>query len=213
MFLSISAHTYISLPAQNEDQLRSQAQDDGVDTEGDKDDIISRLAAKRKQEDNDDEDNGGMGGKKMKILGNGKNPGSSSSSSSSSALTNHKSNDSNNSIVIRSKQRIVVDNLPANMHSMSEAQLRSVCAANGILHLISKTDTKSDILNILENDIYDRNDPITRKDQEKADRLNSKNDKKENSGRAKGKNRRKKNDDDSENDGDSDYEEIEIEDE
>ena len=62
---------------QNEDQLRRQAEDGGIDTEGDKDDLISRIAAvKRKaEEDEDDENEGGGRGsdskdKKMKISGN-----------------------------------------------------------------------------------------------------------------------------------------------
>jgi hypothetical protein len=43
------------------------------------------------------------------------------------------------------------------MHSLSAEQLRSVCAANGLLHLLPKNKanvTKYDILRILERELY-----------------------------------------------------------
>lgn len=139
-----------STNSQNEDQLRRQAGDQGMDTNGDKDALISRIVAeKRKKDDDDDDDEGGRGkgGKKMKMLCD------SSSSSSSSALT--KIEQKGNALVVRGKAKMSVDSLPSNMHGMSAPQLRSVCASNGLLHLIPKDATKYEILSIIEAECYD----------------------------------------------------------
>jgi hypothetical protein len=122
----------------NEEQLRHQALDSGLDIEGDKDDLISRIAENKRQA----EDSTGKA-KKMKLLGN-----SSSASSSSS------SNKDSNAIVLSKKVKLSADSLPSNMHTMSAPQLRSVCAANGLLHLIDKNASKSDILEMIENELY-----------------------------------------------------------
>lgn len=134
---------------QNEDQLRRQASDQGMDTAGDKDDLISRIVAekRKKGDDDDDDDEGrrGKGGKKMKMLCD--------SSSSSSALT--KISQKGNALVVRGKSKISIDSLPSNIHGMSAPQLRSVCASNGLLHLLPKDATKSEILSIIEAECYD----------------------------------------------------------
>ena len=60
-------------------------------------------------------------------------------------------------VVSKKRQRITADDLPSNMHSLSAEQLRSVCAANGLLHLLPKDKadvTKYDILRILERELY-----------------------------------------------------------
>lgn len=122
-----------------------------MDTAGDKDDLISRIVAeKRNRGDDDDDDEGGRGkvkgGKKLKMLCD-------SSSSSSSSLM--KIEEKGNAIVVRGKKKVSVDSLPSNMHGMSAPQLRSVCAANGLLHLIPKNASKSEILSIIEAECYD----------------------------------------------------------
>ena len=40
------------------------------------------------------------------------------------------------------------------MHTMSTEQLRSVCAANGVLHLLPKDAVQSDIIEMLEGLLY-----------------------------------------------------------
>ena len=129
-----------------------------MDTEGDKDDLISRIAATKRKAEEDDEDDeeergkrGGKG-KNMKKLMDSSSSSSSSTSSSSSAIVDKKDNQS---IMIRNKNKITCDSLPSNMHSLSAPQLRSVCAANGLLHLLPKNASKSEILHILESEVYD----------------------------------------------------------
>jgi hypothetical protein len=119
-----------------------------MDTGGDKDDLISRIVAEKRKKGDDDDDEGGRGkgGKKMKMLCD-------SSSSSSSALT--KIDQKGNALVVRGKTKMSIDSLPSNMHGMSAPQLRSVCASNGLLHLIPKDATKSEILSIIEAECYD----------------------------------------------------------
>ena len=115
-----------------------------MNIEGDKDDLISRLVTKRKQE-GDDEDNAGgrLKGKKMKLLGD--------ATSSSSVKKEKESNE----LVVRGKVKISAASLPSQMHSMTAPQLRSVCAANGMLHLLPKHASKSEILHIIESECYD----------------------------------------------------------
>lgn len=124
-----------------------------MDTDGDKDDLISRIVAEKRKKGDDDDDEGGRGkgGKKMKMLCD------SSSSSSSSALT--KIEQKGNALVVRGKTKISVDSLPSNIHGMSAPQLRSVCASNGLLHLIPKDATKYEILNIIESECYQDGKP------------------------------------------------------
>ena len=57
--------------------------------------------------------------------------------------------------MIRNKSKISADSLPSNLHSLSAPQLRSVCAANGLLHLLPKNASKSEILEIIESEVYD----------------------------------------------------------
>ena len=137
--------------------MRRQAEDTGLDTEGDKDDLISRIAGMKRQaeelEENEQEDKKmklkGRSGKKVLAIGN-----SSSSTSTSSSGFHDKKKDDHSSIIIRKKSTISVDSLPSNLHSLSAPQLRSVCAANNLLHLISKNASKSEILNMIENEVY-----------------------------------------------------------
>ena len=117
-----------------------------MDIEGDKDDLISRLVTKRKEEGGEDDGAGGrLKGKKMKLL--------EGATSSSSALV--KKEKESNVLAIRGKVKISVASLPSQMHSMTAPQLRSVCAANGMLHLLPKDASKSEILHIIESECYD----------------------------------------------------------
>ena len=117
-----------------------------MDIEGDKDDLISRLVTKRKGERDDEDDAGGrLKGKKMKMLGD--------ATSYSSALV--KKEEGSNAVVVRGKVKISAASLPSQMHSMTAPQLRSVCAANGMLHLLPKDASKSEILHIIESECYD----------------------------------------------------------
>jgi hypothetical protein len=121
-----------------------------MDIEGDKDDLISRLVTKRKGERDDEDDTGGrLKGKKMKMLGD--------ATSSSSALV--KKEEGSNAVVVRGKVKISAASLPSQMHSMTAPQLRSVCAANGMLHLLHKDASKSEILHIIESECYDEGKP------------------------------------------------------
>ena len=40
------------------------------------------------------------------------------------------------------------------MHTMSTEQLRSVCAANGVLHMVPKDAVQSEIIDMLEGLLY-----------------------------------------------------------
>lgn len=119
---------------------------------GDKDDLISRLAEK-KREAEDESDT--KTNKKMKLLNN---------SSSSSSISNKNKSE----IMIHQKIKLNINNLPSNMNSMGAEQLRSVCACNGMLHLLTKDMTKSDILDIIENELYG-NDGEKKKKQVESD--------------------------------------------
>lgn len=150
--------------------MRRQAEDQGVDTEGDKDDLISRIAMTKRKAEEDEEDeeedrktgkNGKKGGKMMKIM-----DASSSSSSSSFSSTQKKES---NAIMIRGKQKVSCDSLPSNLHSLSAPQLRSVCAANGLLHLLPKNASKSEILYIIESEVYDGGKREKQKEEESDD--------------------------------------------
>lgn len=139
--------------------MRRQAEDTGLDTEGDKDDLISRIVGLKRQaedidEDVDDKRRGNSKiGKNVKTIENGFNSNTSSSTSfsNSSSIEGKKEN---SSIVIRKKSKISIDSLPSNLHSLSAPQLRSVCASNGLLHLISKNASKLEILDMIENEVY-----------------------------------------------------------
>jgi hypothetical protein len=121
-----------------------------MDIEGDKDDLISRLVTKRKGERDDEDDTGGkLKGKKMKMLGD--------ATSSSSALV--KKEEGSNAVVVRGNVKISAASLPSQMHSMTAPQLRSVCAANSMLHLLPKDASKSEILHIIESECYDEGKP------------------------------------------------------
>ncbi len=53
------------------------------------------------------------------------------------------------------KDRIDISTLPGNMHSLSVSQLRSLCIANGLKEFIPPGATKSDLLDILEDNIFE----------------------------------------------------------
>ena len=155
-----TAHTFDFCDKQNEDQLRRQAEDTGLDTLGDKDDLISRIAGMKRQaeelEGNEEDQKmklKGKNGRKVLAIGDSSSSTSSSTSTSSSGFLDNK-REKESSIIIRKKSTISVDSLPSNLHSLSAPQLRSVCAANNLLHLISKNASKSEILNMIENEVY-----------------------------------------------------------
>ena len=132
---------------------------------GDKDELISRIVqAKRKKADDEEEESGQMKSfKKLKLLGDG----SSSSSSSSSSLV--KIEEKSSAMVVGKKVKLSAESLPHNMYSMSAPQLRSVCAANGLLHLIAKDASKGEIIKTLEEECYDDGEKKKVKDEESED--------------------------------------------
>ena len=155
-----TAHTFDFVDKQNEDQLRRQAEDTGLDTLGDKDDLISRIAGMKRQAEElegNEEDKKmklkGKNGRKVLAIGNSSSSTSFSTSTSSTGFYDNKG-EKESSIIIRKKSTVSVDSLPSNLHSLSAPQLRSVCAANNLLHLISKNASKSEILNMIENEVY-----------------------------------------------------------
>ena len=59
-----------------------------------------------------------------------------------------------NELMVSKKRSLRVEDFPQNMQAMTATQLRSVCAANGLLSLLPKDATKSDILDIIEDQLY-----------------------------------------------------------
>jgi hypothetical protein len=127
------------------DQLRSQAGSLKLDTNGDKDDLISRIVS---------------------------NSGSSSSSSSSSGAIMDSKKRKNNELVVSSSKKgssasnaLVVgggrddedftSSIPSDFHGRSAAQLKSMCACHGLLAGLPKNATKSDYVEALEAAMYD----------------------------------------------------------
>ncbi len=51
------------------------------------------------------------------------------------------------------------DSIPSNLHSMSAAQLRAVCASHDLLHLVDKGMSKAELLDVLENEFYEQKSP------------------------------------------------------
>lgn len=108
----------------DEDQVRSEATKLGISATGaDKDQLISKIVEKKERKstaDNDDEvlyiDSGVKGGASGSSNGEG-----------DGTRTQHE-------LVLRKKrQRLNPDSVPSNLHSLGAAQLRSICAANGLL--------------------------------------------------------------------------------
>jgi hypothetical protein len=137
-----------------DNDLRNQAKQMNLDTSGDKDELIARIASEKQ---NDVENNGdfskyGGSNKKSKINSNLllENKGGNKN--------NINSNNNNNGQLILSngKRRLSLDNLPSNIHSMEANQLRSVCAANGLLNEDSKKyKYKHEYLDLIESHIYE----------------------------------------------------------
>jgi hypothetical protein len=101
-------------------------------------------------DDNDNEEDDDYEDKKKK-----KNKKQKMSSSLALVPVSHK-----NEVVLAKKKPqkpkvINVDMLPSNLYSLSVNQLRSLCVSNGLKSLIPKNAKKSDLLDLLEEEIYE----------------------------------------------------------
>lgn len=142
-----------------DDDLRNQAKQMNLDTSGDKDDLISRIAAEKQNDEENKGDFSKYGGSNKK-----------STTHSNLLLENKggskKNNNSNNNQMVLSngKRRLSLDSLPSNIHSMEANQLRSVCAANGLLDENSKKfKYKHEYLDLIESHIYEPGSTPTEK--------------------------------------------------
>lgn len=118
----------------DEEQLRNEAQRRGVKSTGSKDELIDRLVG----DDNDDEHHSSIkyieGGAEMK--------------GPSSALVVRK----------KRKRTISAEELPSNLHSLDEAQIRSILISHGLKSLITPKATKEDLLTIIEGEVFEGKD-------------------------------------------------------
>lgn len=139
------------------EHVRQRALAVGVDAGGTKDEIIMKIVtAEREREgagDGDGDERAGQGshsGHKRKtgsslLITDG---GSSSSSHSTSV-----SGGAGVLMKVARRRRLSAESLPSNMHSMGAAQLRSVCAANGIV--VPASASKQEILDMIEDELFD----------------------------------------------------------
>lgn len=150
----------------NEEQLRAQAGSLNLDVSGDKDDLISRIVS----QDNSTVGNSG-GTARIKnaptsSAGKRKRSEETASSSTSSALVLSASQSAGSSSGAGSKALVRVqkpaasatDSLPSNYHAYSAAQLRSMCAAQGLLGLLPKKAVKVDMIKVLEKTVFEISD-------------------------------------------------------
>lgn len=54
----------------------------------------------------------------------------------------------------KAKKR-AAESVPSNYHAYSAAQLKSMCAAQGLLGLLPKNAVKADMIDVLEKTIFD----------------------------------------------------------
>lgn len=144
----------------SEEQLKEEAKQRGLRSDGDKDDLIDRLVQgkdeplliqdrtnqrKRKaarsvdiiEIDDDDADDS-----KEEVKANTKQQ---------TALV--KANDNTSAVVVSGgkRRKVNADLLPSNLHSLSVGQLRSMCVANGLKSKIPKNAKKIDLIELMED--------------------------------------------------------------
>ena len=156
----------------NDEQLRLQAERAEVGTAGDRDDLIGRIAAAARRGGG-----GGGNGPMLEAGGASKRPRLADASASSSSSS---SSSSSVALVVRdgggggadagtvtasasaathgAAPRVTREALPENLHAMTAEQLRSVCAALGLLRRVPAGAVKADYLDILEGILYGDND-------------------------------------------------------
>ena len=146
----------------NEDQIKKQAIQNKVDSTGSKDEIIARLASKNDNQQNNNK------GKNLLMLQSSSSNGPShnnNNNNNNNTTSSTVSTNNNNALVttntqetlieFKKRKRIHIDSLPSNLHSLGVSQLRSVCAANGLLPYLRENMTKTEILDVLDECIYD----------------------------------------------------------
>lgn len=141
----------------NEDQVRAQAIAMNIDASGDKDDLICRIVSQE----------GGAGAsariQDTSASSSGKRKRAGTKSDASSALVvssgasgdNGKSKGSNALVRSTAKAAAAADSVPSNFQSYSAAQLRSMCAAQGLLGMLPKNAVKLDMIEALERTVFD----------------------------------------------------------
>jgi hypothetical protein len=138
----------------DDDQVRHRAVDLGVDASGSKEEVIQRIAG------------GGRGsahagagvGRGSYLITNGEDPSTSSKTGDSSRKRKEvgSGDEPGFAIVSKSKaRRLHADDLPSNFHSLSAAQLRTVCASNGLLSMLPPKATKDEIISLIEDELYE----------------------------------------------------------
>jgi hypothetical protein len=144
----------------DEEQIRNEAKKENIDATGSKDELICKIVQKKNYESDDDDGehhNKSLEFEKtQKLIKNESNL--KHTNESSNALVNRES--TNNKVVVsrKRKQKVVekdVSTLPSNLHSMTLARLKSFCASNNLMHLVKKNSTKSDLLELIEEEFYE----------------------------------------------------------
>ena len=136
----------------DEGQIKKQAKLLNIDSSGDKDDVIERIVQHKASSGSSSSDKNTSGKRKLIT-----HDGSVSSTISPSGVITIIDDDDSRALVSSGakKKRVVdVDSLPTNFYSMDFAQLRSLCAAHNLRSRIPKDATKSDLIELLENEWF-----------------------------------------------------------
>lgn len=114
----------------NDEQVRRRAIDIGVDANGSKEEIIRRIVGR--------DNNEGASGQ-LVVRTSKRKP----------------VKDEDHSLVVRKKTKTIsADSIPSNLYGLPVAQLRSICAANGLLSALPPKATKDEIISVIEEAIY-----------------------------------------------------------
>lgn len=132
----------------DDEQLRLQAKESNIsDVDGDdRDTLISKIVEARR--DNDADVGGGRG------RGSGSGGGKRTLMITDSKESSSRSGRGGDKKSPLKRQRLSIESLPSNLHSLDVSQLRSICASHGLLKLLPKNATKSEILDIIEDEVY-----------------------------------------------------------
>ena len=137
----------------DEDQLKRQAQRRGLDDSGDKDDLIERLVNLEEKKGSGRRSSHGSASKDVLLIKD--DPSNKRKSNKKKRDDNDEDSEEDNarSQALVKRRAISREDLPSNFHSLSVAQLRSICVANGLKALIPSRATKSDLINVLDSQL------------------------------------------------------------
>jgi hypothetical protein len=158
----------------NEDQLRAQALIANLDVSGDKDDLISRIVSHEGAASGPvassssvplltmKESNPASGKRKRGAASTGSSAlvvcGANAGDGAGAGAGTEKSSSSSALVRKMARSDASAGDIPSNYQAYSAAQLRSMCASQGLLGLLPKNAVKLDMINVLEKTIYQIDD-------------------------------------------------------